>query len=118
MARDPYRRDMRRLRRTMRKNGNNSPAVLILDRDESFGLIVLAAIMRWIYRHRSALAPLGIALAEFIAAAITHVHHARYWIPETTLTATSTVVLGFPLSALRRHPAGRRIARALSWAWE
>jgi DNA segregation ATPase FtsK/SpoIIIE, S-DNA-T family len=118
MARDPYRREMRRLRRAMRKNGDNSPAVLILGRDEPFGIIVLAAAGRWVYRHRSALAPFGIALTEFITAAITHIHHARYWIPEAVITATGTFVLGFPLSVLRRHPAGRRIARALSWAWE
>jgi S-DNA-T family DNA segregation ATPase FtsK/SpoIIIE len=30
----------------------------------------------------------------------------------------TTVVLGFPLPVLRRHPAGRRIAGALSWLWE
>jgi hypothetical protein len=47
----------------MRKNGDNSPAVLLLGRDEPFGIIILAAIGRWVYRHRPALAPFGIALA-------------------------------------------------------
>jgi DNA segregation ATPase FtsK/SpoIIIE, S-DNA-T family len=120
MARDPYRRQMRRLRRTVRKNnGNNNPyAVLILDRDEPLGIIILGIVARWVYRHRSALLPFGIALAEFIASAITHTHHARYWISVTVLTVTATVVTGFPLTVLRRHPAGSRIARILYWAWE
>jgi DNA segregation ATPase FtsK/SpoIIIE, S-DNA-T family len=119
MARDPYRRQMRRLRRTVRKNNGNAPhAVLILDRDEPFGIIILGIIAKWVFRHRSALVPFGITLAELITAAILHTHHAHYWIPVTALTITSAVVTGFPLPVLRRHPAGRRIARALSWAWE
>jgi hypothetical protein len=120
MARDPYRRQMRRLRRTVRKNnGNNNPyAVLILDHDEPLGIIIAGIIAKWVYRHRSALLPFGAALAEFITAAITHIHHARYWIPVTVITITGAVVPGFPLSVLRRHPAGHRISRALSWVWE
>src|SRR5579863_1499052 len=120
MARDPYRRQMRRLRRTVRKNnGNNNPyAVLILDRDEPLGIIIAGIVARWVYRHRSALLPFGVAFAEFITAAIIHVHHARYWIPVTAITITAAVTVGFPLPLLRRHPAGSRIARVLSWVWE
>lgn len=51
-------------------------------------------------------------------AALNHGHHARYWIPVTCVTATVTGVVWFPLTVLRRHRAGCRIARALSWAWD
>lgn len=120
MARNPYQRQARRLRRTMRSNRNgNSPfAVLILDRDEPLPIIILAIIAKWVYRHRSALVPFDIALAYFITAAITHAHHARYWIPVTIVTIIATVIIGFPLPVLRRHPVGRRIAHALAWAWD
>jgi S-DNA-T family DNA segregation ATPase FtsK/SpoIIIE len=118
MARDPYRRQMRRMRRAMRNRQDGNPyAVIILDTDEPLGLIVLAAIGKWAFRHRSALAPFGIALAAFITAAVAHAHHARYWVPVTAITVTATVVLGVPHPLLRRHRASRRIARALSRAW-
>jgi hypothetical protein len=57
MARDPYRRHTRRMRRAMRKNGNNPYGVLIIGPDEPYGLIILAAISRWAFRHRSAFYP-------------------------------------------------------------
>jgi DNA segregation ATPase FtsK/SpoIIIE, S-DNA-T family len=92
--------------------------VLLLDRDEPLPVIILAGVGKWLYRYRSALVPFDIAVAEFIAAAIVHAHHARYWIPVTIATVIATVVPGCPLPVLRRHPAGHRIARGLSWAWE
>jgi DNA segregation ATPase FtsK/SpoIIIE, S-DNA-T family len=118
MARDPYRRQMRRMRRAMRKGEYNPYAVLIVGPDEPFAFIALAAIGKWAYRHRSACAPFIIALAAFITAALAHGHHARWWIPITIATSVTTVLLGFPHSMLRRHPAGRRIARILAWLWE
>jgi S-DNA-T family DNA segregation ATPase FtsK/SpoIIIE len=118
MARDPYRRHMRRMQREMRKNGDNPYAVLIVGPNEPFGLIVLAAIGRWVYRHRSALYPFWFALAAFIAAGAAHGHHAQWWIPVTAITTVITALLAFPHSILRRHPAGRRTARVLAWIWE
>lgn len=119
MTRDPYRRQMRRMRRAMRTGQNDNPyTVLILGPDEPLGLIILEIAARWAFRHRSAFAPFGVTLAGFITAATTHPHHAGYWIPVTAVTVTATVVFGFPLPVLRRHPAGRRIAGALYWAWD
>jgi hypothetical protein len=118
MARDPYRRHTRRIRRAMRKNGNNPYGVLIIGPDEPFGLIIAAALGRWAFRHRSAFYPFWVALASFIAASAAHGHHAKWWIPATAVTAVATIIIAFPLKVMRRHPAGRRIARVLSWAWE
>ena len=44
MARDPYRRNMRRIRRAVRKNGDNPYGVIIVGPDEPFGLIILSAL--------------------------------------------------------------------------
>jgi hypothetical protein len=68
MARDPYRRHTRRIRRAMRKNGNNPYGVLIIGPDEPFGLIIAAALGRWAFRHRSAFYPFWVALVAFLAA--------------------------------------------------
>jgi DNA segregation ATPase FtsK/SpoIIIE, S-DNA-T family len=118
MARDPYRRHTRRMRRAMRKNGNNPYGVLIIGPDEPYGLIILAAISRWAFRHRSAFYPFWAALAAFIAASAAHGHHARWWIPATAITTVATIIVAFPLQVMRRHPASRPIARVLSWTWE
>jgi S-DNA-T family DNA segregation ATPase FtsK/SpoIIIE len=109
---------MRRMRRAIRKHGDNPYGVVIVGPDEPFGLIILSALGRWAFRHRSALAPFWVALAAFIAAGAAHGHHARWWIPVAAVTAVITTLLGFPLPVLRRHPAGRRIARVISWTWE
>ena len=97
MARDPYRRPIRRARRAMRRrNGNDPFQLVILGPDEPLGLIALAAIARWAYRHRTAFVPFGITAAAFIIAAYTHPHHARYWILVAGTTVILTVILGIP----------------------
>jgi S-DNA-T family DNA segregation ATPase FtsK/SpoIIIE len=116
MARDPYRREMRRMRRAWRK-GEYAPPIVLLGIGEPWIFYALAVASRWCYRHRSAFYPFGIGIAEFIVAAMNHGHHARYWIPVTVLAVTVTAVVWFPLPVLRRHPAGRGIARVLSWTW-
>jgi hypothetical protein len=71
MARDPYRRQIRRPRRAMRK-GNDPFQLVILGPDEPLGLIALAAAGRWAYRHRTAFVPFGITLAAFAVAVYAH----------------------------------------------
>jgi hypothetical protein len=82
MARDPYRRQMRRMRRAWRK-GEYAPPILLLGTGQPWVFYALAAATRWCYRHRSAFYPFEIAAAEFIVAATSHGHHARYRIPDT-----------------------------------
>src|ERR1017187_10222933 len=79
MARDPYRRQIRRTRRAMRKC-DNPFQVIVIGPDEPLGLIALAVISRWAWRHRTAFAPFEITIAAFAVAAFTHPHHARYWL--------------------------------------
>jgi S-DNA-T family DNA segregation ATPase FtsK/SpoIIIE len=116
MARDPYRRQMRRMRRTLRKNDDPFQLVII-GPDEPLGLIALAAISRWAYRHRSAFAPSGITIAAFIIAAFTHPHHARYWLLIAGITFLTTVLLGIPHRMLWTSPAGKITAGALARMW-
>lgn len=116
-GRNPYRRQMRRARRAWRK-GEEAYPILFVGPDEPLGLLALAAAGRWAFRHRSAFAPLIIALAVFVAAAMVHSHHAHWWIPVTAITIVVTLLLGFPHQVLRRHPVGRRIADVLAELWE
>jgi S-DNA-T family DNA segregation ATPase FtsK/SpoIIIE len=117
MARDPYQRHLRRMRRQMRKDGNPY-GVVIIGPEEPLGVIIASAIGRWAWRHRSALAPLWVALAAFIAASVAHGHHRGWWAPVAAGTVAVTAIVGLPLPVLRGHPAGRRIAGVLSRAWE
>jgi hypothetical protein len=70
-GRNPYRRQMRRARRAWRK-GEEAYPILFVGSDEPLGWLALAAAGRWAFRHRSAFAPLIIALAVFVAAAMVH----------------------------------------------
>jgi DNA segregation ATPase FtsK/SpoIIIE, S-DNA-T family len=116
MGRDPYRRYRRRMRRYGRNRDAAYP-MLIIDPYEPFAFLMLAAVSRWAYRHRSAFAPFIIALSAFITAAMLHTHHAQLWIPIATVTAIIAVVLGFPHSMLRRLPTGAHVARSLYRLW-
>jgi S-DNA-T family DNA segregation ATPase FtsK/SpoIIIE len=117
MARDPYRRQIRRARRATR-NGENPFQLVILGPDEPLGLIALAVISRWAWRHRTAFAPFAITLAAFAVAAYTHPHHARYWLLVAGITILATVILGMPHKIQWARPAGKITAGALTRLWE
>jgi FtsK/SpoIIIE family len=116
MARDPYRRNLRRLRRQMRKAGNPYGVVIVAP-EEPLGYIIVSALARWAWRHRSAFAPFNVALAAFVAASAAHWKYPGWWVPMAIATAVLAVLLGFPHSALRRTRAGAVIARILARAW-
>ena len=105
------------MRRAWRK-GENSYPILIIGTGEPLAFAVLAAIGRWCYRHRSAFYPFELTVAGFIAAAMTHGQHARYWIPVACTAGMATAVIWLPLSVLRRNNTGRRIARLVSRMWD
>jgi S-DNA-T family DNA segregation ATPase FtsK/SpoIIIE len=117
MARDPYRRHVRRMRQQMRKDGNPY-GVVIVGPEEPFAFVVISAITRWLFRHRSAFAPFWLTLGAFIAASVAHRHHSGWWVPVMLATIAATALLGFPLPALHRERAGRIIARILARAWD
>ena len=110
-----YRR-MRRQARQARRAGMQP--MIVINPGEPLPDLAIVVIARWAFRHRSAFAPLWVALAAFTAAGAAHKHHAQWWIPVTAATAAITLTLAFPLPVLRRHPAGRRIAGAISWLWD
>lgn len=117
MARDPYRRQMRQIRRAVRNSGDSPFKVVIAGPDEPLGLIVLAAIGRWAFRHRSAFAPFGITAAAFIVAALVHPHHARYWLLTAAITVLAVILLGMPHETVWTRPAGKVTAGILARAW-
>jgi S-DNA-T family DNA segregation ATPase FtsK/SpoIIIE len=103
------------------KRAGMQPMMVINSGDqfpEPLGIIIVSALGRLAFRHRSVFAPLWVALAAFIAAGAAHGHHARWWVSVATVTAIATAILAFPLPVLRGHPAGRRIAGPLSRLWE
>jgi DNA segregation ATPase FtsK/SpoIIIE, S-DNA-T family len=117
--RDPYRRQMRRARRAMRRRGSNDPfQLVILGPDEPLALIALEVAGRWAYRHRTAFAPFGITSAAFAIAGYAHPHHSRYWLLTAGITVLATVVLGIPHRLLWSRPAGKFTAGALMRLWE
>src|SRR5436190_16004663 len=71
MRRDPYRRAMRRARRSWRGRDGAYP-MLIIGPDEPVGLIVAGIIARWAWRHRSAFVPFAVTAAAFAIAAQIH----------------------------------------------
>src|ERR1700678_3129954 len=82
------------------------------------GLIAVAAISRWAYRHRSAFAPFGIAAALFIVAAVIHRHHPQYWIPVMTITAVIAIIAGIPHRIIWAHPGMHFTSGLISRAWK
>jgi S-DNA-T family DNA segregation ATPase FtsK/SpoIIIE len=110
---------MRRARRAMRRRGSNDPfQLVILGPDEPLGLIALAVISRWAYRHRTAFVPFGITGAAFAVAAYAHPHHARYWLLVAGITVLVTVVMGIPHQLLWSRPGGKFTAGVLMRLWE
>jgi hypothetical protein len=118
MARDPYRRQIRHARRAMRK-GDNPFQVIIAGPDVPLGLIALAVVSRWAWRHRTAFAPFGITIAAFAVAAFTHPHHARYWLPAAGITTLVTILLAMPHRFLNTpNSPRRRTPTPIRWpAW-
>src|SRR5579863_5252743 len=106
--RDPYRRQVRRMRRAWRK-GENAYPLLIMGSGEPFLWYVFSAAAVWCYRHRSAFAPFWITIAAVVAAAI--MHHGvggsaqSWWVTVLAAAGITVAVLGVPLSWLRRRRA-------------
>jgi DNA segregation ATPase FtsK/SpoIIIE, S-DNA-T family len=114
--RDPYRRTMRRTRRTFR-NRDGAYSLLILDAGEPAGLIVAAMFARWAFRHRSAFLPFAVTGTAFGLAAFVHPHHERWWITTACVTALATMMLGIPHRLLWERPAGRFTHGLLARLW-
>jgi S-DNA-T family DNA segregation ATPase FtsK/SpoIIIE len=114
-GRDPYRQYRRHARRAWRRG---SAPVLLVGTGEPLGLIAVAALSKWAYRHRSAFAPFTVAAAEFAAAAYTHRHHPHYWIPVLVLTVIIAIFLGVPHRIIWAHPSMKFTAGIIDRAWQ
>jgi S-DNA-T family DNA segregation ATPase FtsK/SpoIIIE len=89
-----YQRQMRRARR--RWGNQDAYPMLILGADEPTMAIALAALGRWLYRHRSAFLPFVISGAAFLAAIWMHAHHAQWFILVACVTLLAVLFTGLP----------------------
>jgi DNA segregation ATPase FtsK/SpoIIIE, S-DNA-T family len=117
MFRDPYsRHDRRHARRALRRGGGFP--VMLIGTGEPAGLIMLAALSKWAFRHRSAFLPFIITTTAFIAAALMHRHHPHWWIATLVLTSALTVILGMPRKIIPAYPPVKFTAGLISRAWK
>src|SRR5215472_15748720 len=103
MFRDPYSRHYRRYARRSLRRGGAFP-VMLIGAGEPAGLIMLAALSKWAFRHRSAFLPFTITAAAFTIAAVVHRHHPHYWITAFAVTSVTTLILGVPHRVIWAHP--------------
>lgn len=115
-TRDPYRRSARRARRAMRRGEPGYP-VMVFGPDEPVTLLLIAALARFAFRHRSAFAPFLLSGALFTAAALIHRHHPGWWISELAFTIGVSTLLGAPYGYLRRYRPMRLPIRAMTRLW-
>jgi S-DNA-T family DNA segregation ATPase FtsK/SpoIIIE len=94
--------------------------VLMMDSHgyQPFAVIVMAAVSRWAYRHRSAFAPFLITAGLFVAAAILHRDHPGSWIAVIAGTTIAAFVLGMPHQVIWAGRPGKTRAGFLIRAWE
>jgi S-DNA-T family DNA segregation ATPase FtsK/SpoIIIE len=119
IGRDPryrhYRDSRRHARRSLRRG---AVPVMLIGTNEPAGLIALAALGKWLFRHRSAFLPFTVTAAAFIVAAIIHRHHQHWWIAALAITSAGTVILGIPHRIIWAHPAMKFTAGLISRAWK
>jgi DNA segregation ATPase FtsK/SpoIIIE, S-DNA-T family len=114
-GRNPHRQYRRHARRSWR---HGTFPVMLIGAGEPLGLIAVAALSRWLFRHRSAFAPFGIAVAEFAVAAMLHHDHERSWAAALCSTVITAIILGVPHRFLWAHPSLKVTAGILARAWE
>jgi S-DNA-T family DNA segregation ATPase FtsK/SpoIIIE len=89
---------------------------MLINERESLGVEFLGMLFRFLWRNRSALAPLYLGALAFVASAVAHSDNRSLWLPVTLATAVLAGLLGIPHRVLKRHRHGDRIARVLARA--
>lgn len=90
--------------------------MLISDRGSLLGLL-LVSLSRFLWRHRSAMAPFTVAASAFIATAVAHPRHGAAYLPVAVGAGVVSFLLSIPHKVLRRHRAGMSAARIFSRIW-
>jgi hypothetical protein len=75
--RRPSRHQMRRQARRMRRSGVEP--VMLMTGEAPFGPAAIVVICAWLWRYRSELAPLAVALVAEVAAVVLHITHPEWW---------------------------------------
>jgi S-DNA-T family DNA segregation ATPase FtsK/SpoIIIE len=115
--RDPYRHYRRAMRRNWRTRHGGYPVIWPAPYEPA-AAILLAALGRLAYRHRSAFLPFAITGAAFILAAVVHRHHPGTWVIVAVVTVAAGVVLGMPHRLWWAYPARNVTAGLLTRVWE
>src|ERR1700722_3505001 len=92
--------------------------VMLIGTGEPAGLIALAALSRWAYRHRSAFAPFLVTAGLAALAVVLHRHHPHYWAAELAVTVVLAFLAGMPHRIAWVHPSARFTAGLISRMWE
>jgi hypothetical protein len=117
----PTRSQLRRHARRLTRDGYQP--MMLINSGTDLPETATTAIVRAIWRYRSELAPIAVAVAAFIAANTLHrAHHAAWpWLALTTLAATTLFTIPPPTWARKAwavldHPAERAYAAAVTTA--
>ncbi|WP_326598549.1 FtsK/SpoIIIE domain-containing protein [Streptomyces sp. NBC_01803] len=89
----------------------------MLVNSEPVFVAMLGILSRFVWRHRSALAPVSLAGIAFLASAVAHVRYPHAWVSLIVATVVIGVALGIPHTVLKRSPAGVRVATVLARTW-
>ena len=108
MSRYDDRQYRRSIRRTGRRRVRGGYPVMIAQLPyEPAAWVALAALARFLFRHRSAFTPFWIAVSSFAISAIAHARHPMAWIVTAGFTLAAGLVLAMPHRLIWTHPAGR-----------
>src|SRR5579862_7277019 len=115
----PTRSQLRRHARRLARDGYQP--MMVINSGSDLPEMASTAIARAIWRYRSELAPIAVAVATFIAANTLHrTHHTAWpWLALTTLAATTALTVPPPAWARKAwamldHPAERAYAVAVT----
>src|SRR5581483_9053067 len=78
---------MRRHARRMRRHGLQP--MVVINSDDPLPDMVVVLIARWLWRYRSELGPLFIAITMMIAAAALHATHRSWWVGISAIAITT-----------------------------
>ena len=90
---------------------------MVVGPEEPITLLVLTALARFMFRHRSAFAPLVFGGAVYVVVLLAHSHHSTWWVPVAVASSIASILLGAPYGRLRRYRSTRIPAELLLRLW-
>lgn len=91
-----------------RRNGN-TVGLMFVNR-EPVSVAALAMLSRFLWRRRSALAPVTVGMAVFVVSGIGHARYPNAWTPLIVVTGVLGIVMGFPHRVLKANAVTTRLS--------